>query len=227
MNFREGESRRVSLASTDRECLGVDTTLLLSLALLLASIPIIPAGETLACIPTAIWDGDGPVWCAEGPRVRLAGIGAGEANGTSNSTQTCPDATAEHVRETLATLIVTPGGFNPHGSSLRQRPYHVLSIDWLGWWQQDCRLGRITRQRRREFRYRGIWLCPPVRPLRERPSLPEEPEQDRYCDHCGEHAELGLDPHNRRNSTRCSQDEEAHPVCAILRKRSLVVLSAG
>ena len=33
---------------------------------LLASVPMVPAGETFACTPTAVWDGDGPIWCAEG-----------------------------------------------------------------------------------------------------------------------------------------------------------------
>lgn len=30
---------------------------------------IVPAGRTFQCTPGAVWDGDGPVWCAEGPKV--------------------------------------------------------------------------------------------------------------------------------------------------------------
>lgn len=39
-----------------------------------ADVPLILAGETFACTPTHVWDGDGPIWCEEGPRLRLAGI---------------------------------------------------------------------------------------------------------------------------------------------------------
>lgn len=44
--------------------------------LVLAAAAIIPAGEIFTCTPTRVWDGDGPVWCAEGPRIRLTGIAA-------------------------------------------------------------------------------------------------------------------------------------------------------
>ena len=42
------------------------------LALLAAS--IVASGQTFTCTPTHVWDGDGPVWCAEGPHLRIAGI---------------------------------------------------------------------------------------------------------------------------------------------------------
>ena len=45
---------------------------------LLAAVAIIPAGPSFTCTPTAVYDGDGPIWCAEGPRIRLAGIAARE-----------------------------------------------------------------------------------------------------------------------------------------------------
>ena len=38
------------------------------LALLAAS--IVASGQTFTCTPTHVWDGDGPVWCAEGPHLR-------------------------------------------------------------------------------------------------------------------------------------------------------------
>lgn len=44
------------------------------LALLAAS--IVASGQTFTCTPTHVWDGDGPVWCAEGPHLRIAGIAA-------------------------------------------------------------------------------------------------------------------------------------------------------
>jgi endonuclease YncB( thermonuclease family) len=39
---------------------------------------IVGAGSTFTCTPVAVWDGDGPIWCAEGPRIRLHGIAARE-----------------------------------------------------------------------------------------------------------------------------------------------------
>ena len=90
--------------------------------LLLVSVSIVPEGQTFACTPTAVWDGDGPVWCAEGPRVRLSGIAAREADGTCNANQPCPDASQDEARDTLAALIGTPGGFGPHGHRLVKGP---------------------------------------------------------------------------------------------------------
>jgi endonuclease YncB( thermonuclease family) len=43
-----------------------------------AAAAIASAGATFPCTPTAVWDGDGPVWCAEGPKIRLHGIAARE-----------------------------------------------------------------------------------------------------------------------------------------------------
>lgn len=44
--------------------------------LLLLAVSVVPADEEFTCTPTRVWDGDGPVWCEEGPRIRLAGIAA-------------------------------------------------------------------------------------------------------------------------------------------------------
>lgn len=33
---------------------------------LLAMAQVIAAGVTFSCTPQAVWDGDGPIWCAEG-----------------------------------------------------------------------------------------------------------------------------------------------------------------
>ncbi len=42
---------------------------------LLLAASIVPAGQTFDCTLTAVWDGDGPIWCAEGPHIRLSGKG--------------------------------------------------------------------------------------------------------------------------------------------------------
>lgn len=51
--------------------------------LVVMRLSVVPHGEAFECTPVAVWDGDGPIWCAEGPRLRLAGIAARELDGTS------------------------------------------------------------------------------------------------------------------------------------------------
>lgn len=55
---------------------------------------VIPAGQNFNCTPERVWDGDGPIWCSEGPRVRLSGIAAREMDGTCSIGHPCPDADA-------------------------------------------------------------------------------------------------------------------------------------
>src|SRR5690606_41812987 len=96
--------------------------------LFLAAVAVVPAGQTFECTPTHVWDGDGPVWCAEGPRIRLAGIAAREIDGTCRANQPCPEAGAEQSRDVLVDLIGTP-----HGTS-RQSPVLVSApiMTWRG-----------------------------------------------------------------------------------------------
>ena len=67
--------------------------------------PIVPLGQTFTCTPTAVWDGDGPIWCAEGPKIRLSGIAAREMDGTCRSNQPCPKASAEAARDQLVSFL--------------------------------------------------------------------------------------------------------------------------
>ena len=73
------------------------------LALLAAS--IVASGQTFTCTPTHVWDGDGPVWCAEGPHLRIAGIAAREMDGTCRNNQPCPAASAIEARDALVQLM--------------------------------------------------------------------------------------------------------------------------
>lgn len=75
----------------------------------------VPAGQTFACTPTAVWDGDGPVWCAEGPRIRIAGVAAREMDGTCNAGQPCPPVAALDARDRLVRLLGGPLGTLPEG----------------------------------------------------------------------------------------------------------------
>jgi hypothetical protein len=36
-----------------------------------ATATLVPAGQSFACTPIAVYDGDGPIWCAEGPRTMI------------------------------------------------------------------------------------------------------------------------------------------------------------
>jgi endonuclease YncB( thermonuclease family) len=80
-----------------------------------AEAQIIPAGQTFTCTPVAVWDGDGPVWCAEGPKVRIAGVAAREMDGTCRPNQPCPSVGALDARDRLVRLLGGPKEARPEG----------------------------------------------------------------------------------------------------------------
>lgn len=92
------------------------------MSLLFAAVAIVSAGEVFECTPTHVWDGDGPIWCAEGPRIRLSGIAAREIDETCRDNQPCPAASAADAREALVQLIGQPTGVGPHGHILVEGP---------------------------------------------------------------------------------------------------------
>ena len=71
---------------------------------------VVAAGVTFSCTPIAIWDGDGPIWCAEGPKIRIAGVAAREMNGTCNTNQPCPSVGPIDARDRLVSLFGGPTG---------------------------------------------------------------------------------------------------------------------
>lgn len=75
----------------------------MTVALFLAS--IVPSGQSFDCTPTAVWDGDGPIWCAEGPHVRLSGIAAREMDGSCSPGHPCADADPRAARDHLVGLL--------------------------------------------------------------------------------------------------------------------------
>ena len=95
---------------------------MISGAIFLLSAAIVPAGSDFTCTPVAVWDGDGPVWCAEGPHIRLAGIAAREMDGSCRSNQPCPDASAIVARDGLVSLLGRPIGRRPEGHILIEGP---------------------------------------------------------------------------------------------------------
>lgn len=76
---------------------------------------VVPSGRTFQCTPVAVWDGDGPVWCAEGPKVRIAGVAAREMDGTCKASQPCPAVGAIDARDRLVRLFGGARGRRPEG----------------------------------------------------------------------------------------------------------------
>jgi len=70
-----------------------------------ASVAVVPIGTAFRCTPERVYDGDGPVWCREGPRLRLGGIAAREMDGSCRVGHPCPATDARLARDTLVTLL--------------------------------------------------------------------------------------------------------------------------
>lgn len=66
---------------------------------------VIQEGEAFTCTPTAVWDGDGPIWCAEGQRIRLSGVAAREMDETCSAGHPCPEASGIAARDELVRLL--------------------------------------------------------------------------------------------------------------------------
>jgi endonuclease YncB( thermonuclease family) len=66
---------------------------------------IVAAGTRFVCTPVAVWDGDGPIWCKEGAKVRLSGIAAREIDGSCRAGQPCPEASGVEARAHLVALL--------------------------------------------------------------------------------------------------------------------------
>ena len=91
------------------------------MTLLFAS-AIVAAGQSFTCTPVAVWDGDGPIWCAEGPKIRLAGIAAREIDGTCRPHHPCPHVGGPQARTALVALIGRPVGRRATGHVLVRGP---------------------------------------------------------------------------------------------------------
>jgi len=72
---------------------------------LIASLIVIAAGNHFTCTPTRVWDGDGPIWCAEGMKIRLAGVAAREIDGSCRAWQPCPAASGVAARRRCVSSV--------------------------------------------------------------------------------------------------------------------------
>lgn len=61
-------------------------------------------GEAFACSVTGVHDGDGPIYCEEGPKVRLTAIAARELDGSCSPGHPCPEASAAAATAELRRL---------------------------------------------------------------------------------------------------------------------------
>ena len=117
----------MKLTSSTRFLLGSLSILLLA-GLLVVFFPhgargeVVQAGQSFTCTPTRVWDGDGPIWCAEGPRIRLAGVAARETDGSCRPNHPCPAASADQARNALASLVGRVTGRSREGHLLVRGP---------------------------------------------------------------------------------------------------------
>ena len=65
----------------------------------------VASGSRFNCTAVAVWDGDGPIWCAEGPRIRLAGVAARELDNSCRPGHPCPGPSGLVARNTLVGLL--------------------------------------------------------------------------------------------------------------------------
>jgi endonuclease YncB( thermonuclease family) len=63
------------------------------------------AAALFLCTPIAVYDGDGPVRCREGEKIRIAGIAAREMDDTCRPGHPCPSASAIDARDALVNLF--------------------------------------------------------------------------------------------------------------------------
>ena len=66
----------------------------------------ITSGTSFTCTATKVHDGDGPIHCAEGPKVRLQAIAAREIDESCRRGHPCPAASGAAARAALEKLAV-------------------------------------------------------------------------------------------------------------------------
>lgn len=90
---------------------------------------VVASGTTFTCTPTAVWDGDGPIWCAEGPKIRISGVAAREMDGSCRPNQPCPSVSASEARNRLVKLFGGARGARPEGHVIVQSATMVCVSD--------------------------------------------------------------------------------------------------
>ena len=83
--------------------------------MMLLWLEIVAAGSSFICTPSAVWDGDGPIWCVEGPKIRLAGVAAREIDGSCRPGHPCPSSSGLAARDELVRILGGPRGYTSTG----------------------------------------------------------------------------------------------------------------
>lgn len=65
-----------------------------------------PAAGGFECHVTSVYDGDGPIHCSEGPKIRLSAIAAREMDGSCRPGHPCPSASAQDAKAALERLAL-------------------------------------------------------------------------------------------------------------------------
>lgn len=110
---------------------------------------IVAAGATFTCTPVAVYDGDGPVWCAERPKVWMSGVAALIAQATDFGIRTPPgelpteQGTGRSAKPPKGTFLcgvqyVTDGDTFRCSNGARVRLSSIDTPEMPG----SCRLGR-------------------------------------------------------------------------------------
>lgn len=68
------------------------------------------AAAVFLCTPVAVYDGDGPIHCREGEKIRIAGVAAREVDGTCRPGHPCPKASGVQARDALVNILGGPRG---------------------------------------------------------------------------------------------------------------------
>ncbi|WP_425231162.1 thermonuclease family protein [Sphingomonas sp.] len=92
------------------------------MASVFARAPTVPAGRAFTCTATRVWDGDGPIWCAEGERLRLHDVAARELDGSCRPGQPCPRASGVEARDRLVALLGGTRGSTEDGHVIVSGP---------------------------------------------------------------------------------------------------------
>lgn len=93
------------------------------------------AAAFILCTPIAVWDGDGPIWCAEGPKIRLAGIAAREIDESCRKNQPCPRAGGVEARDALVKVLGGAHGLTADGHVIVRGPVlrcRLVNVDRYG-----------------------------------------------------------------------------------------------
>lgn len=138
---------------------------------LLLAASIVPPGQAFDCTPTAVWDGDGPIWCAEGPHIRLSGIATREMDGTCRPGHPCPAADPITSRDHLVGLLGNRGGVRPTGHVIVVGPVmRCMSAGSAGGKSHGCFL-QFAPIGRYFLRDGARWLCREMGSVLARSSL--------------------------------------------------------